>query len=66
MLHGNVKWFDVGRGLGSIEPQDGKEVLVYKNALKRSGIETLTEGQLVAFDLEYRRGQAVAEDLKVL
>ncbi len=66
MLQGNVKWFDTSRGLGSIEPESGKEVLVDRRALKRAGIETLKEGQWVAFDLEYRKGQAVAEDLKIL
>ncbi|WP_428641146.1 cold-shock protein [Roseibium sp.] len=66
MQHGNVKWFDQGRGIGSIEPEDGKDVLVHISALRRSGINTLTEGQLVVFDLEWRRGQMVAEDLKVL
>mgnify|MGYP000385931013 CR=1 FL=1 len=66
MLHGNVKWFDAGRGIGSIEPQDGEDILVEISALRRSGINKLEEGQLVAFDLEWRRGQAMAEDLKVL
>ncbi|MCK7614118.1 cold-shock protein [Roseibium sediminicola] len=66
MLHGNVKWFDTRRGIGTIEPQDGEDILVDITALRRSGIDTLKEGQLVAFDLEWRRGQMVAEDLKVL
>ena len=66
MNHGNVKWFDQGRGIGKIEPVDGEDILVDSSALKRSGIDTLKEGQLVAFDMEWRRGQMVAEDLKVL
>ncbi|MBD1544808.1 cold-shock protein [Roseibium aggregatum] len=66
MLHGNVKWFDIGRGIGSIEPQDGEDIFVDISALRRSGIDTLEEGQLVVFDLEWRRGQAMAEDLKIL
>ncbi|CTQ62090.1 MAG: cold shock domain-containing protein [Roseibium album] len=66
MQHGNVKWFDKGRGVGTIEPEDGEDILVDISALHRSGIDTLTEGQLVVFDLEWRRGQMVAEDLKVL
>lgn len=66
MLHGNVKWFDQGRGIGRIEPTDGEDILVDSSALRRSGIDSLKEGQLVAFDLEWRRGRKVAEDLKVL
>ncbi len=66
MQHGNVKWFDNSRGVGSIEPEDGEDILVDILALRRSGIDTLREGQLVAYDLEWRRGRAMAEDLKVL
>ena len=66
MQHGNVKWFDQRRGVGTIQPEDGEDVLVEISALRRSGIETLKEGQLVAFDSEWSRGQMVAEDLKVL
>lgn len=66
MQHGNVKWFDTSRGIGHIEPEDGEEILVEIAALRRSGIDTLSEGQLVAYDLEWHRGVAVAEDLKVL
>jgi len=66
MQHGNVKWFDQGRGIGTIEPEDGEDILVDTTALRQSGIDTLKEGQLVAFDSAWRRGQMVAEDLKVL
>ncbi|WP_153770548.1 cold shock domain-containing protein [Labrenzia sp. CE80] len=66
MQHGNVKWFDICRGVGTIEPEDGEDILVDISALRRSGIDTLSEGQLVAYDLEWRRGRAMAEDLKVL
>ncbi|MTI00059.1 cold-shock protein [Roseibium sp. RKSG952] len=66
MHHGNVKWFDIGRGLGLIEPVEGDDVPVDVKTLRESGLETLREGQLVAYDLTWRRGQAVAEDLKVL
>ncbi|MEM9633291.1 MULTISPECIES: cold-shock protein [unclassified Roseibium] len=66
MQHGNVKWFDQRQGIGTIEPFDGGDVPVHISAVRRSGIDTLREGQLVAYDLEWRRGQMVAEDLKVL
>ncbi|SHL34780.1 cold-shock protein [Roseibium suaedae] len=66
MYHGNVKWFDLNRGIGSIEPEQGEDILVDSAALRRSGISTLREGQVVAFDLNWRRGEAIAEDLKVL
>lgn len=66
MHHGNVKWFDNTRGIGSIQPVDGDDIQVDIAALKKSGIQSLKEGQLVVYDLAVRRGRTVAEDLKVL
>ena len=66
MQHGNVKWFDDRRGIGAIEPYEGDEVLVDRGALTRSGIRMLKEGQLVAYDLAWRSGQTMAEDVKIL
>lgn len=66
MQHGNVKWFDQGRGIGTIEPMDGDDIPVDIMALRRSGLDTLKEGQIVAFDLEWRRGRKMADDVKVL
>ncbi|MFN4009271.1 cold-shock protein [Pannonibacter carbonis] len=66
MDHGNVKWFDMHRGIGAIEPQEGDDVLVEIDSLRRSGIETLKEGQLVAFDMAFRAGRGLAEHVKVL
>ncbi|CUA94108.1 cold-shock protein [Pannonibacter indicus] len=66
MDHGNVKWFDMHRGIGVIEPQEGDDVLVDLASLRRSGIGSLHEGQLVAFDMAFRAGRSMAEHVKVL
>ncbi|MHC5654838.1 cold-shock protein [Stappia sp. ICDLI1TA098] len=66
MEHGNVKWFDIKAGIGQIEPNEGDYVHVDMAALRRSGVPTLSEGQLVAYDLAYARGHSVAENLRVL
>ncbi|ADZ72142.1 cold-shock protein [Polymorphum gilvum] len=66
MNHGNVKWFDSRRGIGAIEPHEGDDVIVELDSLRRSGIESLKEGQLVAFDMAWRAGRSLAEDVKVL
>lgn len=66
MYHGNVKWFDLKRGFGFIEPETGKDIPVLSDALQRAGLHTLKEGQLVAFDLNWHHGEARAEDLKIL
>lgn len=63
---GNVKWFDNKAGIGAIEPNEGDYVHVDMAALRKSGVPSLREGQLVVYDLAYLRGHTVAENLRVL
>jgi len=54
--HGTVKWFNGQKGYGFIQPDDGsKDVFVHISAVERAGLQTLNEGQNVAFAIE--RGQ---------
>ena len=66
MQHGNVKWFDICRGFGIIEPDQGDDVLVAIDTVHRAGRNTLTEGQLVAYDLAYASGRQIADNIRVL
>ena len=50
-MRGNVKWFNNDKGYGFIEYQDGEDFFVHYSAIKQQGYKTLTEGQLVQFDL---------------
>ena len=53
MTKGTVKFYNVQKGFGFIEPDDGgKDVFVHATALERAGINTLIEGQKVSFDTE--------------
>ena len=56
-----VKWFNNEKGYGFIENEDGEDVFVHYTAIKSTGYKTLTEGQLVEFDvIETEKGlQAV-------
>jgi cold shock protein len=56
MSQGTVKWFNVQKGYGFIQPDDGsKDVFVHISAVERSGLGELREGQKIKYDLE--RGQ---------
>jgi CspA family cold shock protein len=53
MTKGTVKFYNVQKGFGFIEPEDGgKDVFVHATALERAGISRLVEGQKVSFDTE--------------
>ncbi|MGF1657844.1 MAG: cold-shock protein [Rubrimonas sp.] len=68
MPTGAVKWFNATKGFGFIQPDDGgKDVFVHITAVQRAGMDTLNDGQKVAFELETRRdGRMAATDLRAL
>jgi cold shock protein len=56
MSTGTVKWFNVQKGYGFIQPEDGsKDVFVHISAVERAGLANLREGQKLTFEVE--RGQ---------
>lgn len=65
MAMGTVKFFNVARGYGFIQPQDGgKDVFVHITAVQRAGMDSLTEGQSIAYDLVTERGKTAAGNLR--
>lgn len=50
-MKGTVKWFDSKKGYGFIIAEDGKEVFVHYTGIVKEGFKTLTEGQLVEYEL---------------
>jgi CspA family cold shock protein len=66
MATGTVKWFNMQKGYGFIQPDDGsKDVFVHISAVERAGMRSLQEGQKVNFDLEkdQRSGKMAACNL---
>ena len=69
MTMGTVKFYNVQKGFGFIEPEDGgKDVFVHATALERAGITRLVEGQKVSFDTEQdsRSGKTAVGKLEAL
>lgn len=64
MATGTVKFFDATRGFGFIQPEDGtKDVFVHKTAVASAGMDTLTEGQRVNYEVVTERGKTAASKL---
>ncbi|MFE1599700.1 cold-shock protein [Methylobacterium sp. ID0610] len=67
MSTGTVKWFNVQKGFGFIQPDDGsKDVFVHISAVERAGLHSLSEGQKVSYELETdrRSGKQSAGNLR--
>jgi CspA family cold shock protein len=66
MATGVVKWFNATKGFGFIAPDGGgKDVFVHVTAVQRAGLQALSEGQRVTFDVVDDRKGKKAENLVV-
>ena len=65
---GTVKFFNMDRGYGFINPEDGsKDAFVHISAMERAGISSLSEGQKVEYELQPgQNGKSSAENLKLV
>ena len=48
---GRVKWFNNEKGYGFIDYVDGEDIFVHYSNIRQDGFKTLTEGQMVQFEL---------------
>lgn len=66
MATGTVKWFNAQKGFGFIQPQDGgKDVFVHITALQAAGLNDLSDGQRVSYEVVTERGKQAAANLKL-
>ena len=68
MTTGTVKWFNPVKGYGFIEPEDGSsDAFVHITAVQQAGLDTLSEGQRVEYELQPgNNGKQAAHNLQVL
>ena len=67
MPTGTVKFFNMSKGYGFIEPDGGgADVFVHVSELERSGMHTLNEGQKVVFEskMDPKKGKPNAVNIK--
>jgi len=66
MTIGTVKFFNLSKGYGFIQPEDGgKDAFVHISAVEKAGLHTLQTDQRVSYDLETdRRGKTSAVNIQ--
>ena len=52
MATGTVKWFNDSKGFGFIKQEGGEDVFCHHSAIVADGFRSLTEGQMVEFDVK--------------
>ena len=52
MANGKVKWFNDKKGYGFINENEGRDIFVHFSAIDMPGFKTLSEGDVVMFDVE--------------
>jgi cold shock protein len=69
MTIGTVKFFNMTKGFGFIQPDNGSaDVFVHISAVERAGLSSIAEGQKLRFDAvkNDRNGKLAAENLQAM
>jgi len=64
---GTVKWFNATKGFGFIQPENGgADVFVHISAVERAGMQSLSEGQKLQFEIvrDNKSGKSSAGNLQ--
>ena len=64
MNTGKIKWFNPTKGYGFIETSGDADVFLHISALQEAGIDTITEGEEVTFEIGDNRGRNTAINVK--
>ena len=65
MANGKIKWFNMKKGYGFIEPENGdKDVFIHISALEKAGIKFLNENQKVSYEVNQTKGKLSAGNIE--
>jgi len=67
MATGKVKWFDAKKGFGFITPDEGgKDAFLHVSALQAAGVQSVSDGQAVSYELTEQRGKQAASEIALI
>lgn len=66
MEQGKVKWFDDQKGYGFIEQEFGDDLFVHYSDIQQEGYKTLSEDQVVEFEIEETEKGLAAKNVSVV
>jgi len=67
MTTGTVKWFNITKGFGFIQPDNGgTDVFLHASAVERAGMQSLSDGQKISFEVveDRKSGKSSTENLQ--
>ena len=66
MAQGTVKWFNDQKGYGFIEQENGEDIFVHHSEIVGTGFKTLSEGDLVTFEIGAGKKGPAAQNVQKL
>lgn len=66
MAQGTIKWFNSKKGFGFIQQENGEDVFVHYSVIDMPGFKTLSEGEVVEYEVqENEKGLSAVKVLKI-
>jgi len=64
LTQGTVKWFNDQKGYGFIEQDNGEDIFVHHSEIQGTGFKTLSEGDIVSFEVGAGQKGPAAQDVR--
>jgi CspA family cold shock protein len=67
MATGKVKWFNLSKGFGFIEPDDNStDVFLHISAVQAANLSNISDGQAISYEIAMEKGKSSAANIKLI